>query len=344
MQDKTINRFLIVRTDKIGDVILTIPVITNIRLAYPDAFIGFLGREYTRKILENNPDLNEFIVYDPAKAHKGLKGIMELANLLGKYKFDAAIVVFPVFRAALALSFTEIPARIGVGYRWYSFLFNKREYFHRSNVEKHELEYNLDLLKPLGIEIKDKSLKIFLNDADKGFADNFLNNNGLTGGFKLISVHSGKTKSALNWSIKNYIELINKLSELQGVKAVLVEGKNEENITMEVMKSLKNKPAVLRSDADIKQVAAVIGKMKLHISGNTGTMHIAAAVGTPTISFFNPVRVVSPKRWGPRGNKSVTIQPEGLECKKCNGRKCNKYNCMDLIKVNDVIGKIKELL
>ena len=344
MQEKAKNRFLIVRTDKIGDVILTIPVISNIRSAYPDAYIGFLGREYTRKILENNKNLNEFIVYDPDGGHRGLKGTLNLADLLKKYRFDAAISVFPVFKTALAIYLAKIPVRIGVGYRWFSFLYNKKEYFHRSKVEKHELEYNLDLLKPLGVEVKDKNTGIFLSDAEKAFADNFAAENGLNGAGKLISVHPGKTESALNWSIKNYIELINKFSGLQGVKAVLVEGKNEEGVTGGVLKGLNKKIAVLKSDADIKQVAAVIAKMNLHISGNTGTMHIAASVGTPTLSFFNPVRVVSPKRWGPWGNKSVTMQPEGLECARCKKDKCNKFNCMDLIKVDDVFSKVKELL
>ena len=336
------KRFLVIRTDKIGDVILTLPVITNIRLAYPDAFIGFLAREYTKKILEENPHLSDVIFYDPEAKHKGIKGVLRLAKMLKSYNFDASITVFPTFNVALALFLAKIPVRIGVGYRWYSFLFNKKEYFHRSRVEKHELEYNLDLLKPLGVEVKDKNIKIYLGKKDIEFADDFLKKNNINTTKPMIGIHPRIAKKGLNWDIGNFAELINSLSN--DFSIILFEGKGEEKITEEVLSKTKNKPNVLKGDADIKQMAAVISKLKVFVSGDTGTMHVAASVGTPTVSLFCPIFVLSPKRWGPWGNKSIAILPEVPGCNKCKYESCKHYNCMNLITVDLIISKIKEML
>ncbi|MFH1824317.1 MAG: glycosyltransferase family 9 protein [Candidatus Firestonebacteria bacterium] len=336
------KRFLIVRTDKIGDVLLALPVMTNIRLAYKDAFIGFLTREYAKKVLEGNPDLNEIIFYDPLDKHKGMKGLFRLVNLIKGYKFDKAIIVFPTFKIALAIFLARVTVRIGVGYRWYSFLFNKRVYFHRSKVEKHELEYNLELLKPLDIPIKDKTIKIWLNEEDKKFVGKFFEENKIDISKPVIGIHPGRSVSALNWSFSNYAKLIDEIYKNFNMQVILLEGRGEEDITCAILKNLSCQPVILRGSTDIRQVTSVISSLSLYISGNTGTMHIAAAVNVPTISFFCPIFVLQPKRWGPWGNKSVILQPEGLSCKKCKYEKCKHYNCMDKISVEMVISKIKE--
>jgi heptosyltransferase-2 len=340
----SLHRFLIVRTDKVGDVILTLPVITNIRLAYPDAFIGFLARGYTQKVLEGNPYLNEIILYEPLNKHKGIKGFFELVKLIRSYKFDISIIVFPTFKIALAVFLAKVPLRIGVGYRWYSFLFNKRVYFHRSKVEKHELEYNLELLKPLDISIRDKTIKIWLNEYDKKFAEDFFKKNKINFNKKVVSIHPGRSVSTLNWSFNNYARLIDIIHKDLDYEIILIEGKDEKDITKRVLENTHYKPVVLSGSADIKQVAAVISNLNLHISSSTGTMHIAAAMNVPTLSFFCPIFVLQPKRWGPWGNKSIILQPEGLSCKKCVYKKCPHYNCMDRISVEMVITKIKEFM
>jgi len=335
------QKILICRTDKIGDVILTFPVITALRKTFPQARIGYLCREYTRKVLEGNPGLNELVIFDPA-SHRGAGGVLKLSRLLKAKDYDAAVMLYPRPGIALALFLAGISVRIGTAYRWYSFLFNKRIKLHRKNSLKHELEYNLDLLVPFSADTTSRELRLFLTDAEKGEGLAFLKENEIKGR-QIISIHPGAAVSVLNWPLVKYRELIAKLMENKKYSVLLVEGKGEEDLTGEVLAGLNEKPLVLRGSADIRQVAAVLAGVDLHISSNTGTMHLAAAVGTKTLSFFNPTKAVSPARWGARGNSGVALMPRAGNCADCRPD-CPDFNCMDKISAEEVLLKIDALL
>ncbi|OGF44442.1 MAG: hypothetical protein A2452_05965 [Candidatus Firestonebacteria bacterium RIFOXYC2_FULL_39_67] len=337
------NRILVCRTDRIGDVILTLPVITNLQLNDKNACIDFLGAEYSRKILEDNPYLNAFLVYEPQGRHAGLRGLFLLVKELRAKKYDTVIHVFPRFKLSLTAFLAGIPLRVGVASKWYSFFYNKKVLLHRSRVEKHELEYNLDLLKALSIPVIDKKIKLWLNKKDKAFASSFLKKNKLSG--KIVAVHPGGAAGSMyNWDAGRYAKLIDALQEKLKVKVLLIEGKDEEFITKDLFLRLRNRPPVLKGSADIKQLGAVLAKTAVLISKNTGTMHTAAAVQTPTISFFSPVYVISEKRWSPWGNKAIILKPKLGSCRKCTGENCMYYDCMGTIKLEEVIEKAKLFL
>ncbi len=169
------SKILICRTDRIGDVILTLPVITYLRMADKKAHITFLGAEYSRKVLQNNPYLDEFIVYEPKGRHAGLAGLFTLAAEMRRAKFDTVLHIFPRFKVSLAAFLAGIRVRVGPAARWYSFLYNKKLNIHRSRVEKHELEYNLDYLAPLKVPLKDKKIKLWLTQKKKNLRQISLN-------------------------------------------------------------------------------------------------------------------------------------------------------------------------
>ncbi|MBN2366328.1 MAG: lipopolysaccharide heptosyltransferase II, partial [Calditrichaeota bacterium] len=112
------NHILLVRTDRIGDVILTTPSISLLRENYPSARISFLTRNYTKPLLEHHRDLDNIIVYDPEQRHKGIRGLFKLAQDLKNQDIDLAILFHPLPALALALFMASIPHRAGTGYRW----------------------------------------------------------------------------------------------------------------------------------------------------------------------------------------------------------------------------------
>ena len=144
-----IQKILIVRTDRIGDVVLSLPMVVALRSAKPSASISLLVRSYTKELVEDQPGLAEILLYDVSLDRKPFQGM--LAEIR-QHKFDVVIVTYPTFRLALLMFLAGIPVRIGTGYRWYSLFFNKRIYEHRKTAEKHEADYNVSLLRPLGIE------------------------------------------------------------------------------------------------------------------------------------------------------------------------------------------------
>ncbi|MEW6654038.1 MAG: glycosyltransferase family 9 protein, partial [Bacteroidota bacterium] len=143
----SLNSILIVRTDRIGDVVLSLPLAWLLKKHIPKVRVSFLVRDYTAPLVRNCKYVDEVIVLSEKN---GKAQIAENVNAL-KHKFDACIAAFPTYPIALILFLSGINTRIGSGYRWYSFLFNKKVYEHRKYGERHELEYNVRMLQQLNI-------------------------------------------------------------------------------------------------------------------------------------------------------------------------------------------------
>ncbi len=143
------KNLLIVRTDSIGDVILSIPLIELIKEHFPECKISFLVRNYTLDLIKENYLIDNKLIL---KENVGKINFKENLEQIKKYNFDSVVVVYPTFEIALLLFLSKIKNRIGTGYRWYSFLFNQKIFEHRKYGLKHELEYNLNLLQIFGIK------------------------------------------------------------------------------------------------------------------------------------------------------------------------------------------------
>lgn len=299
----TPSRILVSRTDRMGDVLLATPVLTAIKKKFPNCFLVMLVNTYTKEIIEGNPNVDEIIIYEPKET------VSSLTEKLKSCKFDTAVILYPRWYIALACYLAGIKNRIGVGYRWYSFLLNKRVYIHRSKVEKHELEYNFDLLELLDIKMQREMPFIVYGEKEKQFAKKILENNKIKLSDKIIAMHPDSGKSAENWSTQNYAKLADALQN-KGFKLVVSGTKSDKTIADEMISQMNAKPPILLGETSIKQLAALLEYCKLFISSSTGPMHLAATVGTPTLSFFPNARVRSPKRWGPWGNKHIVLQPK----------------------------------
>jgi heptosyltransferase III len=94
----------------------------------------------------------------------------------------------------------------------------------------------------------------------------------------------------------------------------------------------------------LKVLAAFIGRARLFVSNSTGPLHIAAAVGTPVIAFYPPIRECSARRWGPLAEKQVVFTADNATCSRCHGGPCQGNDCMDQIKVEDVLASARTLL
>ena len=115
------TRFLLIRTDKIGDTILTLPAVTAIRKKFPKAFIAFLSKPYIQPLIENYSGIDLLLSYEPNGKHKGWNGIIKLSKELKVHNFQTAILFYPRIELAFAIFRARIPVRIGTGFRWYSF-------------------------------------------------------------------------------------------------------------------------------------------------------------------------------------------------------------------------------
>ena len=331
------NKILIVRTDRLGDVVLSTPVIKNLRLWFPKSHIAFMCRPYTRGALEGNPDLNEVIIYDKCGKQKSLWASIKFSLYLRKKKFDLAFILHPTNRANLITFLAGIPERVGWDKKLGKLL-TKRIKHTKQEGKKHELEYTLDLLRELSIPIKCVDTYFPIRSKARTTVEQLLKGEGIGEGDKFIVIHPSASCPSKRWPQKRFQRVIKLLKERTGLKIIVITSQSEK----EFGERLVGDDGVidLRGSLSIHEIGALLKQAALFISNDSGPVHIAASFNTPVISIFgrdNPG--LAPLRWGPRGRKSFCFHKD-VGCTKCLAHNCIKgFLCLQEITPQEVVDK-----
>lgn len=321
-----------------GDMILSLPAIASIKESYPKAQMAILIQEYTRDILWNNPHIDEIIIDHG-------QNVLELAQYIRDKGFDLAVILYPSWRNGWLCFFAGIPVRVGTGYKPVGILFNKRAYIHRSKVVCHEIDYCLRLAEKAGARATNREIALPIKDEDTQYAQSLLKKYGLSDTFPLIGIHPGSGGSALNWSKDNYAGLIDGLIEKYDARVVISGGSSEYDMIEQIIAARGGaskapaKPVNLAGQTTLGQLMALFSFYHLFVGPSTGPMHLAAGLGKPVIALFPPLLSQSPAKWGPYGQGHTVLMPENVECgwRRCKGRGCRFFNCMDRITVGRVL-------
>lgn len=332
----SLQRVLLSRTDRLGDVILSTPVATAIKKVFPDAEIYFLARNYTAEILEMHPAVDNIIRIDEA-SNAG-----SLSKQLRGYSFDAAVALYP--RPALAWAFVRagIPLRVGTGYRWYSLLYNRRIYQHRKRAARHEAEFNLQLLTPLGINDAKVEFQVrFDNEVEAAIA-NKLAASGLEKNF--VIMHPGSGGSARDWPPEHFAALAKHLVSEKKHQVVLTGQQGEQILTQKIQQLSGEKLIDLAGRLTLKELAGAIRRAALFVGNSSGPLHLARMVGTPVVAFYPPIMACRPERWGPYGCRAEVLMSQHEECFRCRKSQERVCACMRAISVEQAILKIEEMI
>lgn len=336
------KNILIVRTDRIGDVVLTLPMVHAVKKVYPDANIYLMLRNYTAPLADNNPDISGIII---PEENEGKFLIKENVDKIKEKLIDTCFVVHPRFRLALILLLAGVKNRVGTGYRIYSFLFNKRIFQHRKNGEKHELEHNTDMLKEIGIIVNPTPENVEFNIHPDGksvqFVRNKLTDLGLDFKLPIVIIHPGSGGSAVDLPISRFLELTSKLAQELNINLVITGSSSEKDLCSKFV--LNNNVINAAELFNLKELTALISLSKLLIANSTGPIHIAAALGKYTIGFYPKIKACSKERWGPYSSKSIVFEPE-LNCTSCNTKQCAERNCMSEIDINKVFSSVQNIV
>ncbi|MFC2102819.1 glycosyltransferase family 9 protein [Bacteroidota bacterium] len=333
------KNILIVRTDRIGDVILSLPLARIIKNKYPDCKITFLVRNYTAAIVLGHPYIDEVIILREAD---DTIPINVNVDLLKDKKYDTGIIVYPTFKTALIVYLSGIKTRIGSGYRWYSVLFNNKVFEHRKTAEKHELEYNISLLKKIKIDEQPLQGNVNFDLKVNSEALEYVNRISLDYWIdldkKLVVVHPGSGGSAVDLPTEKMSKIVQDLAAIEDVN-IIVTGSDSEFSLCESITSGTN-AINLAGKFDLQQITALISLSHVFVSNSTGPIHIAAALGIPVIGFYPKIRACSEERWGPYTTKKVIFSPE-TDCSNCNREQCERLNCMNTIDIHKVTDEVK---
>ena len=198
------KRVLIVRTDRVGDVVMITPMIREIRKAFPDAFIATLTQPNTAQLLLNNPHLDAIITDDLKK-----ETFWDVVKQLKEYRFTDGILVLPTKRAAWQMFWARIKNRIGTGRKIYEALTLMKSVSRNNYIPlKHEADFCMDLARKMGVTTENIQPEIFVSKEEKDWASDFIKNLGISENTYRIVLHTGSLNSAPNWSEDRYFELI----------------------------------------------------------------------------------------------------------------------------------------
>jgi heptosyltransferase-2 len=336
------KKILIVRTDRLGDVILSTPVIKSLRKKFPKAYIAFMCRPYTREVLEGNPYLDEVIICDRYGKHKNIWGIFKLSSILRKKGFDWAIILHPTNRVHLVTFLAGIKFRIGWD-RKLGFLLNKRIPHNKQEGKKHELEYTLDILRELEIPIVDSHTYFPISDKSEKRIEELLKKQGLGKDDKFIVIHPSASCPSKRWPQSKFSQVIKILREKDDLGVVVIAAADEKEFGKKLVE--ENKVIDLRGKLSVSEVGSLLKRSLLFISNDSGPVHIGASLDIPVISIFGRKDPgLSPLRWQPLGDNSFYFHKD-VGCQVCLAHNCDKgFLCLEEISPQEVAQKAISIL
>lgn len=333
------RRILIIRPDRIGDVVLTTPLIRAVKQTFPDAFVGVMVSSVTGTLLKHDPNIDLLITDDPNGKDAGRAGFWRQVSVLRKHRFDTGLMPLPRERHAWMMFLAGIKRRIGVGGKLYQWLTATRTVSRNKYIPlRHEADYVMDLGRRIGVTKDDITPTLYLTEKERSDARGFLTNRGFALDRPIIGINPSSNRSVPNWTPERYVELCGLLAD----KYQLFINIGINDPVMEELFGRFRAKHIVYSGADLRELMALTGMLSLLVSSSTGTQHIAAALKVPTLTLFCPLPACSFKLWGSLGNSSDVIEPAPGYCQgRCPGDP--KQCTFDEISIQTVVERIIQI-
>ena len=357
------NILVIITHGGMGDLLLSSVLAEALHRCYPGCHVTFWGQRRFASLLENQPFIDGLLNLDPTAP------LLQNAKLLRQHHFDTVLVPWSVSRHAWLTRFAGIPTRVGQGGRLtYSFLFTHpvRVRSVYGDTTSHWADIQLDYARALGCRPDGDLEPIMITTAaEKAWAAEFLKTKGLVSNKPICGLHvcKGLAVDENRWPLDRFVDIAAGL--LQNGYAVVLTGTAAENpLTASVAAQARERLAQLtllqpESNDDshnnaphildlagacsLRETAALIEKMHVFICPDTGTGHLAAALGVPVVDIF-PLRSDFPARWRPAGANHRIIRPTAWECGgPCVKETCPRFTCLLHIDPQEVVKAVGEI-
>ena len=288
----------VVRTDKLGDMVLTLPMVNALKEFCPNSHIDFIASSYTEVLLHGQNLINNYHFID--KTQGGINQIFRSNS------YDAVFFPRPRFDEIFSAFRHRIPLRVGSAYRIYSFLLNHKVYQHRKIAEQNEAQYNVDLINSItGLSHQAKLLKPIIPN---GISIDNIYTSQSSDRIKII-IHPGGGGSAPKWSASNYGNLAKLLID-NDFCDIIITGTQDESALADIVQSISGNRAInLCGKLSLEQMMLLISQSECLVANSTGVLHIAAALGIKVMGFYPNTPSMSSKRWGALTDKSEFLYP-----------------------------------
>lgn len=316
---------------------MSLPALRALREMKPRAHISVLTHRSIESLYRTVPPIDETIPY-PREDRGAARGWVDVVSDLRRRRFDAAIIFPRSFSSALTIFSARVPRRIGYRGDGRSALLTDPIDREERLLRAHRIHYYHHLLEALGSPPPPSAPRIeILPDADTWAAER------LPAGRPLIGLNPGATYgSAKQWFPERFIEVGRRTARRLGARLVVIGGRSEAELAQRVAAGIGSNSISLAGKTDLPQLAAVLHRCDLLVTNDTGPMHVADAVGTPTVAIFGPTDWVTTP---PFGRRHLIVRKE-IECSPCLKRTCplGHHHCMKWISPDDVTEAIERIM
>jgi len=302
------RRLLVVLPNWFGETLFATPFLRAVRGAYPDGWIAAMGVPRAQEVLAHNPRVDARILYDEQGEHRSLPGKLQVIRRLRAERFDLAWVLRRSLTRTGLLLAGGIPARIGFGNAKSGWLLTERVGAVDGPV--HKAATYLRLLEPLGLHASLGSYEYYVAEPEREEASRWWAREGLDRRRPVVVLHVGANWPHKQWPSERFAALANRLSD-QGGSVVLTGGPEDRRVIEAILPRFAPRPVVLAGTTTLRQLAACLERADLVVANDTGVLHIASALGRPTVGLYGPT---SPTITGPLGDPRRNLVVHHPDC------------------------------
>jgi heptosyltransferase-2 len=313
---------------------MSLGAVRVLRRERPEACIVVLARASVAELYEGVEEVDATRIYDPRGSDLGFSGLRAASGRIRTEGFDACLLLPNAFRAALFARLASIPERWGYASESRGFLLTKKVPPAPRPFGRHQSYYYLELMNGLGFRTSVPDVSLRVMGAQKARARALLEREGWDGKTPLVGVHPGATGSrAKIWSAARFGEAAKRVASSTGARVVILGGESEGALAREVAAAVGEPSLQLQGKTSLSELLGVLSELSLFLANDSGPMHLAAALGTPTLAMFGPT---DPRETAPLGPRAKVVR-EPVDCSPCLYRECPiDHRCMERIGVSRV--------
>ncbi len=341
------EKILIRSTNWIGDAIMTTPAVRSIRANFPNAEITLLALPWVADVFTASPRVDHIFVYEKNGRHQGLRGKLTLASDLRKNKYDAAILLQNAFEAALITTLARIPVRGGYTTDGRGLFLTHGVKKHSDIGMKHQVHYYQEMVAGLGLTPGKDQLELFLTpdvrrDAKQGLQQYFFQH----GNVPVIGLNPGAAYGpAKRWPAEKFGRLAQLVCS-QTDALLLIFGTDADcEAAAHIAAAVSDQTGRildLTGKTNLASAMAYIDRCDAFVTNDSGLMHVAAALRTPTIAIFGSTDHIAT---GPYSDRARVIR-KPMDCSPCKETHCpqDHFQCMERIQAQEVFSSVQALL
>ncbi len=298
------DRILVSRTDRLGDLILALPVVESLAQRFPEVSIDVMASLYASPVLDYQPHIRKVWRLQSSQLRKSGAYRKDLLARIRREEYRAVLILYPQRLVAKLLYDAEIPLRLGTAGRFHSVFFNEHVYHSRKKNLKHESEYNLDFLELFADGPTVTAPRLVTTEREQRYARRVLDEAGI--GDNYLILHPGSGGSSETWPVEKFIELAEHLDDTQ----IVFTGSRDDAPIQELLPgSLRKRSATMIGTTDMRTLSAIIAGAETVVANSTGPLHLAAALGRRVVGLYSAKPGMAPIRWGPLGTGHEVLTP-----------------------------------